>query len=148
MSAKGTRTGIYKECKECNKKIYVHKCHIDIRFFCSKDCYTKSQIGGKLSPNARRVAIETLNKWKLKRIQSLPKGERNYQWKGDNVGYRGLHYWIERQLGKASKCNKCYNSSKRYHWHNISGEYTRELSDWESLCAKCHKKEHKQGAVK
>jgi len=29
------------------------------------------------------------------------------------------------------------------HWHNISGEYKRDVSDWIRLCAKCHKKEHK-----
>lgn len=30
------------------------------------------------------------------KIGKASKGERNYAWKGDDVGYRSLHYWISR----------------------------------------------------
>jgi ppGpp synthetase/RelA/SpoT-type nucleotidyltranferase len=57
-------------------------------------------------------------------------------------GYRGLHYWVERNLGKPEKCVKC--GLERYkqhtmHWANISGEYKKDISDWSQMCAKCHK---------
>ena|SRR3990167_5050758 len=57
-------------------------------------------------------------------------------------GYRGLHNWVERELGKPSLCAICGDDYRRmYHWANISGEYKRELSDWRRLCVPCHKRE-------
>ncbi len=71
-----------------------------------------------------------------------PKGELSYHWKGDKVGYGGLHDWIRKQLGTPQKCVRCGTTeAKRYEWCNISGEYTRDLSDWERLCVSCHRKE-------
>lgn len=70
---------------------------------------------------------------------NLISGKDHYKWKGNKVSYRGLHYWVERQLGKPMKCTFCLNSNKnKYDWANISGLYKRELSDWIRLCKKCH----------
>src|SRR3989304_1898782 len=41
---------------------------------------------------------------KPKVLKGRPRGENNHQWKGDNVSYRNLHRWVERELGKAKKC--------------------------------------------
>lgn len=142
MPVKGSKTGVNKNCKNCGKEFYVHLCHVNVHFFCCKACYTKSQIGNKLLPHVKKIALENLRRGAPNRV--LPKGESNHKWKGGQVGYRALHYWIERQLGKASKCNRCPSDSNRFHWHNLSGDYRRDISDWESLCAKCHKKEHKK----
>lgn len=66
-------------------------------------------------------------------------GKNNYLWKGDNVGYRTLHCWVQRHLGKAQGCsNDPTHKSARFHWANISGEYKRDLSDWKQLCIKCN----------
>ena len=65
--------------------------------------------------------------------------EKNVNWKGDNVGYHGLHKWVARKLGKPSYCAYCQSTDiKAYYWANISHAYKRELSDWVRLCAKCH----------
>lgn len=67
------------------------------------------------------------------------KGEKHHLWKGDAVGYSAIHSWIRRKLGKASRCVKCSNpNSKRYEWSNISGEYKRDVSDWQELCSRCN----------
>lgn len=58
-------------------------------------------------------------------------------WKGDKVGYIGLHIWVRKQLGRASKCINGHIAS-RYFWANISGEYKRDLSDWHELCQSCN----------
>lgn len=64
-------------------------------------------------------------------------GEKSPEWKGDSVGYRGLHMWINKVLGKPTFCeNGC--ESKRYVWANVSGEYKRDILDWHQLCAKCN----------
>lgn len=66
-------------------------------------------------------------------------GENHFNWKGDNVGRRTLHKWVEKYKGKPGKCELCQDeNAKKYEWANKSGEYKRELSDWLRLCGKCH----------
>lgn len=67
-------------------------------------------------------------------------GENHYLWKGDDVGYSGLHKWVRTWLGKPESCIKCGEKNKMIHWANVSGEYKRELHDWMRLCVSCHKK--------
>jgi len=76
-----------------------------------------------------------------KKISDGHKGEKAYQWKGDDVGYRALHHWVQKQLGTPRFCEECGNRSlehRQYHWSNISGKYKRKLTDWRRLCVKCH----------
>lgn len=77
-------------------------------------------------------------------------GANNPSWKGDKIGYSGLHDWLERELGKAHECvnpgciypRKDYDGrlmvTPHYQWANISHEYKREISDWMQICASCH----------
>jgi hypothetical protein len=62
----------------------------------------------------------------------------NPKWKGNKVGYFGLHSWVQRKLGIAKKCSNC-NSIKNVQWANISRKYKRDLFDWKQLCSRCHK---------
>ena len=69
--------------------------------------------------------------------------ENNYNWRGADVGYSGIHTWIKRKLGKANFCCLCNGiKAKKFYWHNISLEYKRDLDDWQSLCPSCHGKLH------
>ena len=63
--------------------------------------------------------------------------ENNPKWKGDEVGYFGLHTWVQRKLGKANVCEIC-SATKNVEWSNKSWEYKRELEDWQQLCKKHH----------
>ncbi len=80
-------------------------------------------------------------------------GEKNPMWKGDKVGYVGLHVWMKKTYGKASKCDnkkctypkknscgKITEKPKRFEWSNISKEYKRDRNDWMMLCPSCHRK--------
>ena len=70
-------------------------------------------------------------------------GDKNHNWKGDKVGYRCLHLWVQRKLGKASQCEHCgkqKTTPKSINWANISRKYLRNLNDWIQLCVSCHKK--------
>jgi len=72
--------------------------------------------------------------------------ENHGRWKGDDAGYRAIHQWIARKLGTPMKCTFCLTvKAKRFHWANISGEYTREFKDWIRLCPSCHKNFDKRG---
>lgn len=65
------------------------------------------------------------------------RGDKHRLWKGNNVGYKSLHQWLYRELGKPTKCLKC-DSMDNVEWASISHEYKRELEDWMQLCKKCH----------
>jgi hypothetical protein len=76
-----------------------------------------------------------------RRISEANKGNKNYNWKGDNVSYAGIHFWIKSQLGKPKKCEECgTTTAKKFEWANLSGEYKRSngIKDWKRLCKKCH----------
>ena len=69
--------------------------------------------------------------------------EKSPHWSGEQVGYRGLHLWVQRKLGKPDACVFCNKSGlkgRQIHWANKSGSYKRLTSDWLRLCVPCHKK--------
>jgi len=63
--------------------------------------------------------------------------EKNVRWKGDKVGYISLHKWVRKNIPAPDLCPIC-NTSKPTEVHNISTKYTRDLSDWQWLCHRCH----------
>lgn len=65
--------------------------------------------------------------------------ENNGMWKGSAVRYGALHDYIKYHLPKPKECPSC-NKIKKLDLANISGEYKRDLSDWEWLCRSCHMK--------
>ena len=114
------RTGEKVPCTTCGKLIYrkgylLKKYKV---FFCSGDC-----------------------NWKYKKTldQSFQSGTNHPKWKGDKAGYFVVHKWVRKNKGKAVVCSFC-NSVKTVEWANKSHKYKRELSDWISLCKKCHAK--------
>lgn len=67
-------------------------------------------------------------------------GSNHGAWKGSSVGYGALHDWVRSRLGRASACENCgVKDAKKYEWANLSGDYLRDLSDWASLCVRCHR---------
>lgn len=68
--------------------------------------------------------------------------ENHYKWKGNDVGYGGLHRWVKKWLGKPCTCEFCGKTGlkgRQIHWANKSQEYKRDLNDWLRLCVSCHK---------
>jgi NUMOD3 motif len=62
-------------------------------------------------------------------------------WKGEDVGYLGLHAWVRRCLGKAQFCEHADSTCKgRFEWANKNHEYKRELDDWLQLCVSHHRR--------
>lgn len=67
-------------------------------------------------------------------------GKRNIAWKGKNVGYFGVHNWIEKKKGKPKKCENCgTEAARKYEWSNKDHKYRRILADYRRLCTKCHR---------
>jgi len=150
-----------KICLICNKK-YYRKPRWNLKWwatskYCSQSCSSKSRIGkpsgmlGKVSPmKGRKHTIEAKEKNRLAHLGKTTwnKGktyilqEKHWAWKGDEVGYRSLHHWIEKLKGKPTQCEFCKTDNltgHQIHWANKSQQYKRDLSDWLRLCVKCHR---------
>ena len=120
-------------CLNCNKqyKVPLSRYNNGRGRYCSRVCQS-------IDKKSVRYSINT----EFKKGQTPWNKGLDYRpstYKGDNVGMRALHTWVERKLGKPSKCEHCGDQdAKRYEWSNKSWEYKRDLSDWQRLCTKCH----------
>jgi hypothetical protein len=114
---------------------------------------TKEKISRSLLGNKRGLGYRHTTEAKEKISEALKKrtgenhpmfgvkNELNPLWKGNRVKYRGLHAWVARCCGKASKCEQSdYTCKGRFEWSNISKEYKRDLGDWQQLCTSHHKR--------
>lgn len=66
------------------------------------------------------------------------RGDKHFGWKGNNVGYGALHDWVRAYKGNPTRCSKDSSHKGPFHWSNKSGEYKRDLTDWQSLCVSCN----------
>jgi len=71
------------------------------------------------------------------KIKEANSNDRSYRWTGEDVGYTGLHKWIRKNKPKVERCETC-NEKKPLEIANISGEYKRDITDFQWLCRKCH----------
>lgn len=71
--------------------------------------------------------------------QSLwQRGDQNNQWKGDNIGYCGVHSWVRRHGRTKPDCCDICKKKGFVELSNRSGKYLRDFNDWQYLCRKCH----------
>lgn len=132
-------------CLFCGKEFKTYPCRIKTSQvkYCSRECAGHNPNNG-LHENSRKyqfkvghVAFSKLHP------ELMPRGQNHKSWKGEEVGYRGLHYWLKRQLGIPQKCCVCgkkRTSPKSIQWANIDHKYRRIVSDYVPMCASCHKK--------
>lgn len=110
-----------KICLQCNKSFQHGKLY-GKRWantkFCSHECFGKFD-------GQRRIGMDET---------------KHPRWKGDKVGYYGLHDWITKHYGQPKECEVCgLNDPKRkYHWANLTN-YLRDRSDWKRMCVSCHR---------
>ena len=118
----------YGDALYIHPKFTVRPCKID-------GCTGHSQSLGMCTKHYQRYCIHG------DPCREPPKriGELASNWKGDKVGYKGLHCWISKHFGRPMKCEICKTEdAKRFDWANVSGKYKRARSDWKRLCKKCH----------
>src|SRR4030042_4878084 len=57
-------------------------------------------------------------------------GTKAANWKGDDVGYHGVHYWIKQIFGNPRYCEHCKRTDKKkYQWANKDHKYRRRKKD-------------------
>lgn len=68
---------------------------------------------------------------------SVPENNPNYR--GDRVGYTGIHLWLRKHHEKHGVCQFC-EEQKRTVWALISAkDYERKRENFIELCYKCHR---------
>lgn len=63
------------------------------------------------------------------------------KWKGDAIGYVGIHDWVRKWKGTPDICENCGKNGLKghqIHWANVDHKYRRILDDYIRLCVKCH----------
>lgn len=75
-----------------------------------------------------------------KEMAQARKNDGNPAWKGDKVGYSGIHIWLRNNFGYLEKCERC-GSTKFVEWALRNGKkYERKRENFISLCRSCHMK--------
>lgn len=77
-----------------------------------------------------------------KGIATVGSGKDHPMWAGDNVGYNGLHLWINKINGKAKSCwnLNCKGRSSLFEWAKLRDvKYERKIENFVSLCRSCHR---------
>lgn len=62
--------------------------------------------------------------------------------------HSAIHNWLKTYYTKPSICENCGRDGQKIWWSNISGEYTRNISDWAALCTQCHALINNNGRVR
>jgi len=91
----------------------------------------------KLSESHKGIVYGPPSELTKKKIAESQTGDKHPGWKGDEVGFATLHEWMRKMYPPPELCTKC-GLNKPLDIHNISGEYRRDISDWQYLCRKCH----------
>jgi endogenous inhibitor of DNA gyrase (YacG/DUF329 family) len=124
-------------CQNCGKVVEDFK--IQHRKYCSLTCHLKV-LNSKTPWNKGLKGYNKDYPRSKEWCENISRGKMK-----ENVGYRALHEWVEKRLGKPMCCDHCgITTLGRYHWANRSGLYMREITDWIRLCPKCHIKYDKE----
>jgi len=66
-------------------------------------------------------------------------GACNWNWKGDDLGYAGIHRWLKNHHPKSGVCEQCGSEGKTDWAFRFPGErYTRDRGAFRELCRSCH----------
>jgi len=113
-------------------------------YTCSQE--TKDKISGsKKGKPSWALGLTKETHTGLMRISLGKMNEKNSQWKGDKVKYISLHNWTRRHKPQPELCENC-KEFPPYDLANISGNYKRDINDFEWLCRRCHM--NKDGRIK
>jgi len=100
---------------------------------------------GKKNPSLSKRNLEDNPSKRLevrKKLSQLMKGEKNHNWRGDEVGTTSLHGWVNRNKIKLNFCIIC-NEYKKTEMGNLyhverNNKYFRNLEDFVEFCHSCH----------
>jgi len=106
-------------CETCKKVLFISKSILNRHknHFCSVRCSSEWR--------------------KDKSFETGRKNAEHWNWKGDKAKYQAIHIWVRRNKPKPKLCVLC-GKRKARDLANISGDYRRDINDYQYLCRKCH----------
>lgn len=124
----------YHPSAETKKKISIAKLGVPK----SKEHIRNMSLSLRGMPSSRgmlgkKMSIETRMKQ-----SDAHKGEKAYNWKGDNAGYAAIHSWVNKWKKRPDRCAAC-KEIKKLDWANKDHKYRKILEDYIALCKKCHR---------
>ena len=140
-------TTLTKKCAKCGNEfsktpVTSLKVWNSTKRFCSLSCSNGSRIawnrGLPMTWTPARMKGKT--PWN-KGVPSPFVEELSPIWKGDKVGYFGMHKLVANWKGTPKCCEKCGRKDlpkNNYHWATVDHKYRRVLDDYIRLCVKCH----------
>ena len=142
-------------CDICNKKcknkqgLVHHKNWHNPEFKKSHSGENANRFGKHLSDEHKRKILEA-NKGKKHTLEhrrknsEAKKGENHPNWRGDNVGYQGIHTRVRKVKSKPENCEICglpefYENLGRIELSNIQNhQYTDNPDDYQYVHHSCH----------
>jgi len=89
-------------------------------------------------PESRNRHSEGLKLWRARpEVAEMLSGDTSPAWKGDEVGYQGLHAWGRKNIPKPDLCQTC-ELCPPTDLANKSGKYLRDVADWLWVCHSCN----------
>lgn len=131
-------------CGSCGKKIYVVPSQLKRGRgkFCSMSC--RSKVIVYKMHKSRGEAWRAKARLNISKLHSIVQKDetRHPRWKGDDVGYFGVHDWMTKYYGQPIGCEVCNldDKNRKYNWANLSGDYKRKREDFKRMCVPCHRK--------
>lgn len=143
-------------CKECSTPLIGRQ-----KQFCSNSC--KNKVNGRRTGGRNNQRVELIcqfcgNKYELPPSQAKVSrhcsrkchntvisrewkhsGENSPLWKGDKVGYHGMHGWHLKNWVKSGICEHC-KLIKKTDWAQKKGQplVRGDKTKWLELCRSCH----------
>lgn len=95
----------------------------------------------------RKLSVTHCKKISINAKKRLAIPQNNPNWKGDDVGYQGIHIWLRKNYGYPKMCELCQTPGERVKrqwslsWALKKGcQYKRRRENFLPLCDKCHRK--------
>lgn len=115
-------------------------------WLCKCECGNTKEVRGSHLLDGNVISCKCYNKevssifLKKYATSDKHKGSGNPMWKGDRVGYMGIHTWLRDKFIKGP-CNHCGTLEKSRDWALIKGKkHMRRKENYIPLCKSCHLK--------
>ena len=124
---------ITKICSHCKKEFSTFPSRIGR--YCSRRC---SAFGNPNKHFKKGHTIIVPHEARARQGEKMRayRGEKCWNWKGNNISKRQIHWRIQRLKGKPDTCTHC--GKKAVDWANKDHKYSLNPNDYIPLCRKCH----------
>ena len=144
-----------RACEQCGKTFYGNHTEIRRNRFCGPECKTnwredRQAIRKRFCINCGEFFIANHSQIKNntakycsrkchgETMSSERRRDGNPAWRGNDVGYFGIHLWLRNNFEYPKHCENC-GQDKKLDWALMDGkDYERKRENFMALCRGCH----------